>query len=236
MAGGSAAAGVEELAALLMKEQRNSYGIILPVQQQQPTCDKHNSSSSSGSHPDRPSSRAEDQEAEEGERAVRGGGIYPRCALVNHECIPNVVRMDCFDFVPAQWPAGAERTAVVLRAMHDLPAGTELVQSYFPLNWSYAERQEQAQQVCGPESSWQAPSTWLGGYAMCCCIPARVVVCALCPFAMTGTQCECMASKPVCRLARHTDCSTAQQPVVRVRVWAHLFKVAVCRIVCPVCM
>lgn len=28
----------------------------------------------------------------QGERRVRGGGIYPTASLLNHECLPNVVR------------------------------------------------------------------------------------------------------------------------------------------------
>jgi hypothetical protein len=65
--------------------------------------------------------------------------------------------------VPTNWPLGSttadgstgstgstdhcRSTLVVLRALHDLPAGTELTQSYFPLNWDLQERQQQAQEV-----------------------------------------------------------------------------------------
>eukprot|EP00775_Hariotina_reticulata_P013980 gene13980-14095_t len=129
--------GLAEVAALLVKEQLNSYGLLAPLHHQQ---------DSTGST-----------------RSLRGGGIYPTCALINHECLPNVARFDALDaavggLVPTNWPAGSpltdggtttSSTLVVLRALHDLPAGTELTQSYFPLNWDLQERQQQAQQVYG---------------------------------------------------------------------------------------
>lgn len=105
---------VQEVAALLRKEQLNSYGIMATP-------------------------------GENGERRLRGGGIYPGCSLINHECIPNVVRFDAFDAL-----LGHDNSCVQMRALHDLPAGTEVVQSYFPLNWEYPERQEQAQKVSLP--------------------------------------------------------------------------------------
>jgi hypothetical protein len=126
-------APLAELAALLRKEQCNSYGIMAAP-------------------------------GPAGERRLRGGGIYPRCSLVNHECIPNAARFDAFD-APAQpgvcCSGGASEssgggsggypvsTAVTIRAMHALPAGTEVVQSYFPLNWSLPERAAQARSVYG---------------------------------------------------------------------------------------
>jgi SET and MYND domain-containing protein len=36
-----------------------------------------------------------------------------------------------------------------MRALHGLPAGTELTLSYFPLHWDLQQRQAQAQQVGG---------------------------------------------------------------------------------------
>jgi hypothetical protein len=128
-------ADVGELAGLLRREQLNSYGVMAPP-------------------------------GPAGERRVRGGGLYPLCSLVNHECAPNAARFDGFDAAPP--PAAAPATAaaapaaaagdgyppstrVRIRAMHDLPAGTEVVQSYFPLNWSLAERRRQAREVYGFE-------------------------------------------------------------------------------------
>lgn len=147
---------VEELAALLRKEQLNSYGIMLPP-------------------------------GPGGARRLRGGGIYPRCSLINHECIPNAARFDDFDgAAPAGATAAAAaaaaaqaaaaggvssgypaNTVVSIRAMHDLPAGTEVVQSYFPLNWDLAERRQQARGVYGfdcacPRCLTEAAPGWGG--------------------------------------------------------------------------
>jgi hypothetical protein len=132
-------ASLEELAALLRKEQCNSYGIMAPP-------------------------------GPGGERRLRGGGVYPSCSLINHECAPNAARFDAFD-APLGAPStsigsGAPSTSngtggggspgyypgstmVAIRAMHDLPAGTEVVQSYFPLNWDLEDRQAQARDVYG---------------------------------------------------------------------------------------
>ncbi len=38
-------------------------------------------------------------------------------------------------------------TVVTMRALHGLPAGTEVVLSYVPLNWDLHDRQQQTQQV-----------------------------------------------------------------------------------------
>jgi SET and MYND domain-containing protein len=124
-----------------------------------------------------------------GERRVRGGGVYPRCSLINHECAPNAARFDAFD---AAGPAGGASssssggggggdgggvlssgggyplsTAVSIRAMHDLPEGTEIVQSYFPLNWDLRERRRQAREVygfecCCPRCLAEAAPGWGG--------------------------------------------------------------------------
>jgi hypothetical protein len=59
-----------EAASLLAKEQANSFGLLAPLDQQGAAGD----SSSSGA------------------RVLRGGAIYPTCAMINHECLPNVAR------------------------------------------------------------------------------------------------------------------------------------------------
>lgn len=79
----------------------------------------------------------------EGERRIRGSGIYAHCSLINHECAPNITRFDYFD------SARPDSTSVHFRAMHDLPGGTEVVQSYCPLNWTFEERQQQCAEVYG---------------------------------------------------------------------------------------
>lgn len=181
-----------EVAALLAKEQLNCFGLLAPLhlQQQAPgaaAADTDNGSSSS--------------------RRLRGGALYPICALLNHECIPNVARFDALDAAvggawPAQWTGGQQQakalvaavagsdaaaaaalaaaaglsagphgsssgagacgcgssgggggcggsstTQVTMRALHGLPAGTEVVLSYVPLNWDLTERQQQTQRV-----------------------------------------------------------------------------------------
>lgn len=76
---------------------------------------------------------------------LRGSAIYSAASLVNHECNPNVARFDAFD-APRGTPG---TTHVVFRAMHDLPPGTEVFQSYVPISWDYEERQEHLQDVYG---------------------------------------------------------------------------------------
>jgi SET and MYND domain-containing protein len=55
-----------EAAALLAKEAANSFGLLAPL-----ACQGR---------------------GEAGGRVLRGGAIYPTCALINHECLPNVAR------------------------------------------------------------------------------------------------------------------------------------------------
>ena len=50
-------------------------------------------------------------------------------SLLNHDCMPNVARYDDFDSVIE------ENTIVEFRALHDIPADTQITQSYFPLSW-----------------------------------------------------------------------------------------------------
>jgi hypothetical protein len=179
-----------EVATLLAKEQLNCFGLLAPLHMQQ---------SIAAAAPD-----ADDGEDSSSSRKLRGGALYPICALLNHECIPNVARFDALDAAvggswPAQWPkqqqqqqlvaavagdnaaaaaaltsaaglsagphggssgcgcGGTARsgggcgscstTLVTMRALHALPAGTEVVLSYMPLNWDLEERQHQTEQV-----------------------------------------------------------------------------------------
>jgi SET and MYND domain-containing protein len=57
----------------------------------------------------------------QGERRIRGTGLYAQASLVNHECLPNVARFDCFDSGAGGAPGSS--TSVELRALHDIPAG-----------------------------------------------------------------------------------------------------------------
>ncbi|MEW5313817.1 MAG: hypothetical protein WDW38_005354 [Sanguina aurantia] len=78
-----------------------------------------------------------------GERRLRGSAVYIDASMVNHECTPTAARFDAFD---SDAPGS---TRVSFRALHDLPEGTEVTQSYCPLNWSYADRQQQCNDVYG---------------------------------------------------------------------------------------
>lgn len=79
----------------------------------------------------------------QGERRVRGSGLYQTASLLNHDCMPNVARFDNFD------AATGDNTLIEFRALHDIPAGEQLTQSYFPLTWRYEERQERCQEQYG---------------------------------------------------------------------------------------
>lgn len=59
----------------------------------------------------------------QGERRIRGTGIYALPSLINHECLPNVARFDRFDRPPADDPAPGANAAVEFRALHDIPQG-----------------------------------------------------------------------------------------------------------------
>ena len=65
----------------------------------------------------------------QGERRIRGTGVYHMSSLLNHDCMPNVARYDDFDSTIE------ENTIVEFRALHDIPADTQITQSYFPLSW-----------------------------------------------------------------------------------------------------
>ncbi|GFH19763.1 SET domain-containing protein [Haematococcus lacustris] len=108
---------VEEGAALLHKEQCNSYGIL---------------------------------------------ALYGLASLINHECNPNVARFDNFD------APGQQNSLMVFKAMHDLPAGTEVLQSYCPIGWDYADRQAHCREVYGFTCSCQRcllEASWEDGEA-----------------------------------------------------------------------
>ncbi|GFH29424.1 SET domain-containing protein [Haematococcus lacustris] len=85
-------------------------------------------------------------------RAVELGlwsALYGLASLINHECNPNVARFDNFD------APGQQNTLMVFKAMHDLPVGTEVLQSYCPIGWDYADRQAHCREVYGFTCSCQ---------------------------------------------------------------------------------
>lgn len=90
----------------------------------------------------------------QGERRIRGTAIYSQASLINHECLPSLARFDCFDGTPvagagATAATAGAHTAVEFRALHDVPAGEELTQSYFPLPWPLADRRQRCQEDYG---------------------------------------------------------------------------------------
>lgn len=86
----------------------------------------------------------------EADRRLRGSGLYPLASRVNHECLPNAARFDDFDGTGlSSSTVPGSNTALSLRALHALPAGEEVTQSYFPLTWSFLQRQERCREQYG---------------------------------------------------------------------------------------
>lgn len=71
---------------------------------------------------------------------IRGSAIYKEASRINHECLPNLARCDDFD---------STNTCMVFKALHELPPGEELTQSYFPLGWDFENRQTRCSSVYG---------------------------------------------------------------------------------------
>lgn len=74
---------------------------------------------------------------------IRGSALYKDASRINHECLPNLARCDEFD------SNDRENTFMIFKALHDLPSGAELTQSYFPLGWDFEERQTRCSSVYG---------------------------------------------------------------------------------------
>jgi hypothetical protein len=70
---------------------------------------------------------------------LRGTALYKEASRINHECLPNVARCEDFD----------EDQMMRFVALHDLPIGEEITQSYFPLNWEVEDRQTRCSTVYG---------------------------------------------------------------------------------------
>ena len=83
----------------------------------------------------------------QGERQIRGSGIYSFASLLNHDCMPNLARFDEFDSQPSQGKCG--RVEISFRALHDIPHGEELTVSYFPLTLDLQERQQRCCELYG---------------------------------------------------------------------------------------
>lgn len=81
----------------------------------------------------------------DGGETLRGTALLGTASRLNHECMPNVARLDAFD-APAE---GMANTVVAFKALHAIPSGEELTQSYFPLNWEVEERQERCRELYG---------------------------------------------------------------------------------------
>ena len=76
------------------------------------------------------------------ERRVRGCGLYAAAALFNHDCLSSVARCDDFDGRGSDAAATTahDRTALIFRTLHALPAGEEATLSYVPLGWGRGDR------------------------------------------------------------------------------------------------
>ncbi|GMH44009.1 hypothetical protein BSKO_11943 [Bryopsis sp. KO-2023] len=116
---------VAEVSALMHKELVNAYGIMAP------------------------SSVRGETETDMAAGETRGIGMYAMSSLINHECIPNVARCEDFD------KPGEINTSMIFKTLHDLPEGTEILQSYFPMTWGLEERQKQLRTVYGFECCCQ---------------------------------------------------------------------------------
>ncbi|KAL6771682.1 hypothetical protein ACKKBG_A27400 [Auxenochlorella protothecoides x Auxenochlorella symbiontica] len=79
---------------------------------------------------------------------IRGSALCATGSRLNHECLPNLARQDAFDEARADGDPGSN-TGITFRALHAIPAGEELTQSYFPLWWEYDERQSRCREVYG---------------------------------------------------------------------------------------
>ncbi len=74
---------------------------------------------------------------------IRGTVMCLQASMMNHDCLPNTARFDCFD------AASENNMRLSFRALQDIPAGEEITHQYFPLDWPLEERQQQCQYVFG---------------------------------------------------------------------------------------
>lgn len=109
----------EFLASISMKDLVNAYGIRAPLRFGSDSC------------------------------LIRGTALYSQAARINHECLPNVCRCEDFDQITPEQSSPFTNMSMTFRALHDLPAGEEITQSYFPLCWDFEDRQTRCSQVYG---------------------------------------------------------------------------------------
>lgn len=83
---------------------------------------------------------------------IRGFGVYPLLGFTNHSCMPNCIRWDNIDS-SCENMSPEERTTMYFRSLYALSRGTELLQSYVPLGWDYADRHSYLQEMFGFECS-----------------------------------------------------------------------------------
>jgi len=132
-----------EVAALLAREQANSFAVQAPGGFAGPL-----------DAPPAPAAAAPAAapRSRRPRRRLLGGALYALASLVNHECLPNVARFDDFARAASAPPdTPAERGRLRLVALHALPRGAELALSYVPLRWNRAARRAHCRAVYGFE-------------------------------------------------------------------------------------
>lgn len=78
---------------------------------------------------------------------IRGTAIYSEASRLNHECLPSVARYENIDRRDVTEPG--RNLWMEFRALFDIPAGEEVTQSYFPLEWELEDRQMRCREVYG---------------------------------------------------------------------------------------
>lgn len=89
-------------------------------------------------------------------KLVRGYGIYVYASCFNHDCLPNVCRFDYLDrdSNDSNDSYGQNsNTEISIRAIHEISQGNEICLSYFPVNWTYNERQHRLKEDYGFQCS-----------------------------------------------------------------------------------
>ncbi|XP_002970670.2 histone-lysine N-methyltransferase ASHR2 [Selaginella moellendorffii] len=94
------------------------------------------------------------------QRKVRAYARYAQASMLNHDCLPNACRFEYLD------KPGASNTDIYIRLLHDVPQGSEICISYFPVNWNYKERRERLVEDYGFECNCErcrVEQTWSDG-------------------------------------------------------------------------